>query len=94
MPNFTYISAHTVISRHAAIRMQQRAIPAAAVDLLLDFARPTSVGGGALSYRFTDDTWDAAMSAIGDAGPALRRFRNAYVIEGRNGVVVTAAWIH
>lgn len=74
--------------------MQQRSIPADAVDLLLDFGTPTPVGDGATSYRFTATSWDAAASALGEAARAFHRYRNAYVIEGRNGVVVTAAWLH
>lgn len=73
--------------------MQQRSIKPAAVDLLLDFAGSTPVGGGALSYRFTDATWDEAMSCVGSCTPAYRRYRNAYVVESRDGVVITAAWL-
>ena len=94
MPNQSLASQRTAFSRHAIVRMQQRSIPTAAVDLLLDFAQATPVGGGAISYRFTQDSWDIAMSVLGDAAPAFRRYRNAYVIEGRDGVVVTAAWLY
>lgn len=84
----------TTFSRHASARMQQRSIPVAAVELLLDYGNPTPVGGGAVSYRFTSETWDIAMSAVGDAARAYNRYRNAYVVEGRDGVIVTAAWLH
>jgi hypothetical protein len=94
MPHQTISIPRTSLSHHAVLRMQQRSIPAAAVDLLLDYAQPTPVGGGATSYRFTQKSWDLAMSVLGDAAPAFRRYRNAYVIEGRDGVVVTAAWLY
>lgn len=94
MPNQMLASPRTAVSRHAALRMQQRSIPSAVVDLLLDYADPTPVGGGAMSYRFNQTSWDFAMSSLGDAARSFGRYRNAYVIEGRNGVVVTAAWLH
>lgn len=83
----------STLSRHAAVRMQQRSIPTAVVELLLDFGKPTPVGGGATSYRFTAATWDEAMSSM-DRPSELRRYRNAYVVESRGGVVITAAWLH
>lgn len=94
MPNPTLPTAVTYLSRHAEVRMQQRSITPEAIDLLLDYAVASPVGGGAVSYRFTKATWDIAMSALGDEAPAYRRFRNAYVIEGRDGVIITTAWLH
>jgi hypothetical protein len=88
----THFTTH--YSRHAAVRMQQRSIPDAAVELLLDFALPTPVGGGSLSYRFTADTWADAQTALGSRAPAFVKYRNAYVIESADGVVITAAWLH
>lgn len=81
-------------SQHAGRRMQQRCIPAAAVELLLDYALPTPVGGGAVSYRFTKETWAEAQAALGAAAPAFAKFRNAYVIESADGVVITTAWLY
>jgi hypothetical protein len=73
--------------------MQQRCIPAAAVDLLLDFARPLPAGDGARSYRFNRKTWADAAAALGPQAKAFARFRNAYVIESADGAVITAAWL-
>lgn len=82
------------LSRHATIRMQQRSIPPQVIDLLLDFATPVPAGGGAMSYHFTRITWDEAMAGAGSAAPQLQRYRNAYVVEGRDGTVITAAWLN
>lgn len=64
-----------------------------AIELLLDFGKATPVGGGALSYRFTDETWDEAMTCVGTWARTYVRYRNAYVVESRDGLVITAAWL-
>ncbi len=87
-------TAHIRLTRHASIRMQQRCIPLTVVELLLDYAEPTAVGGGALSYRFTRKTWDEAMAALGPTATRFAKFRNAYVIEASDGAVITAARLH
>lgn len=91
--NTINLPTRSILSRHAAIRMQQRSIPSVVVELLLDFGKATPVGGGATSYRFNAATWDEAMSSVGNPA-SLRRYRNAYVVESRDGVVITAAWLH
>lgn len=84
----------SILSKHAAVRMQQRRIPTIVVDLLLDYGAATQVGGGATSYRFTASTFDEAMSALGGRAADYCKYRNAYVVESRDGVVITAAWLH
>ncbi len=91
--NTINLPTRSILSRHAAIRMQQRSIPSTVVELLLDFGKATPVRGGATSYRFNAATWDEAMSSIGNPA-SLRRYRNVYVVESRDGVVITAAWLH
>lgn len=81
-------------SHHADMRMQQRCIPADAVELLLDYAEPRLAGGGARSYRFTRTSWAEARAALGAVAPAFAKFRNAYVVESSDGVIITAAWRH
>ena len=34
------------------------------------------------------------MTSTGSAAPQLQRYRNAYVVEGRDGTVITAAWLN
>lgn len=88
--------AHAVTrySRHADVRMRQRRIPAAAIDLLLDFGEPTHAEAGARRYRFTRSSWAEAQAALGAAASTFAKYRNAYVVEGDAGVVITAAWLN
>ena len=79
---------------HASARMQKRSIPQAVVELLLDYAHPTPVGGGAQCYRFSRTTWADATSALGAKAPAFVKYRNAYVVESGDGLVITAAWLY
>jgi hypothetical protein len=80
-------------SRHAEIRMQQRSISGEAVELLLDSSEPIPVGAGALSYRFTKETWADAQTELGSKAAAFFRYRSAYVVESADGVIITAAWL-
>jgi len=81
-------------SRHAERRMQQRSIPLAATELLLDYGYPTPAGGGATLWRFDRKSWRTMQSALGPSVRAFEKFRNAYLIEGGDGTIVTAAWLH
>ena len=91
----TYQSLNsTRYTHHANARMQQRSIPEAVVELLLDYAHPTPVGGDAQSYRFTRATWCDAVSALGAKASAFAKYRNAYVVESGDGLVITAAWLY
>ena len=85
--------AETRLTRHAHLRMQQRSIPAAIVDLLLDYGEPMAVGGGATSYRFTRQSWADAVASAGSAAARIAKYRKAYVIESSDGTVITAAWL-
>jgi hypothetical protein len=80
------------ITRHAAVRMQQRAIPADAIDLLLEFGTSTRRHGTDSIYfdraarRLAADTLDSAT---------LRRsekYLNAYAVVADDGSLITAAW--
>ena len=91
--SYSFISHHT-LSRHARIRMAQRSIPQFVVDLLLDFTDPVSAGSGCHLHRFNADSWAEAQHAVGNRASRLDRYRNAYIIVGANGSVVTAARLH
>ena len=88
----SYISHR--ISRHAAIRMQQRSIPSVVVDLLLDLTDSLPAGSGCVAHRFTADSWAEAKRCLGQRATQIDRYRNAYVVVGENGTVVTAARLH
>lgn len=90
--NFTTVSPR--LSRHAMVQMQRRCIPDSAVELILDFAHSTPSGNGTQRYRFDNRTWAAAADFLGGRARDFEKFRNAYVIEGADGTVVTAAWLY
>jgi hypothetical protein len=77
---------------HAARRCAQRSIPAEAVDLLLDYARPAR-SHGADRYSFDRASRHRLRADLGD-----RRFRDverwldAYAVVADDGQVITAAW--
>lgn len=81
-----------VLTAHAARRCAGRAIPAEAVDLLLDHARPAR-SHGADRYSFDRASRHHLRAELGD-----RRFRDverwldAYAVVSDDGHVITAAW--
>ena len=77
-----------MLSRHARKRMQQRGVPYAVVDILLDFGRAEHDGhGGEIIYLDSNDRRVAR--------PLFREFGigdhclNAYLVVGSNGNVLT-----
>jgi hypothetical protein len=82
-------SSHT---RHANVRMQQRSIPPAAVDVLLGFANPVRVRGHADRYEFDKRSWKRAKAYLGnDVARSFERYRDLYAIVA-DGRVITVAW--
>lgn len=79
----------TKLTAHARIRMQQRGIPAAAVDTLLDYGKVTHVDGGREIVFF--DKAARRRFATQDPRAARRadRLVRAYAILGSDGVVIT-----
>ena len=66
-----------IFTDHARARMQQRGIPAAAVEALLDYGRSVPAGRGCELVFFD--------KAVRKAAP----FPRAYAVVGRDGLVVT-----
>ena len=87
------ITAETAsLSRHARIRMAQRAIPAAAIELMLDYGTTTRVNG-ADSYFFDKVARRRARLHLApDALRGVERYLNAYTVVADSGAVITAAW--
>ncbi|NJR80535.1 hypothetical protein [Sphingomonas corticis] len=84
----------TKLSKHAALRSQQRSMSPDIIDAVIDFGKERHACGGCFSYSFTDRTWRRFVDAMGPAARRLERARSAYVIVADNGLVVTAAWRH
>lgn len=77
---------------HAQRRMQERSIPPAVIDALLDFGERRPAGGGAESIYFTKRTWQHFATYVGRAIKGYERYRNCYLIEGENGSIITPAF--
>lgn len=79
------------ISAHAQKRQQQRSIPSAVIDCLLDFGDVRHAGNGAESYFSTKRSWRKVSAYFGSGAKAFETYRNAYAIVA-GGNVVTAAY--
>ena len=81
------------LTQHASCRAQQRSIPQAVIDLLLDFGEATNAGFGAERYTFSKRSWRAVAAYLGPGAKHYERYRSAYIVIA-SGCVITAAWIH
>lgn len=82
----------TLLSRHARVRMAQRALPPAAIDLVLDYGACVRVRG-ADSYFFDKAARQRVRRQLGAAvARRAERYMNAYAVVGDDGAVITAAW--
>ena len=80
------------ITTHAATRMQQRAIPEAAIEMLLDYGTTKRAKGAdrfffdrAARQRLQRDLSEQAVRKIA-------RFLDAYALVSDDGAIITAAW--
>lgn len=79
-------------SRHAAKRLQQRAIPIAFVDLVIEHGIERPCGGGCSSHSLDKRGWHTIERRFGRYAASLRRARDLYVVTSSDGAVITAAW--
>jgi hypothetical protein len=81
----------TEISKHAAIRSQQRGIPPLLIDLLIQFGSTEPAGGGA-SKVFLDKTGRKRLKAYaGQLAAALKPHLDAYAVLSPDGQIITVA---
>lgn len=80
-------------SRHAHQRRQQRAIPQAVIDGLLDFgeARRTR-DGQAWRWTFGKRGWKRFAAWLGPAAAHFERYRRVYLVTAADDTLVTVAW--
>lgn len=83
-----------VRTSHAVCRQQQRAIPTAIIDALLDFGERRPAGSGASSVYFTKRSWRRLSAYVGSAIIGYERYRHCYLIEGPDGAVITIGFRH
>lgn len=79
------------MSQHAAIRSQQRAIPAMVVDLLLQFGTNEPAGGGATKLFFDKAARRRVKSYAGPLAGMLGEHLNVYAVVGPDDKVITTA---
>jgi hypothetical protein len=81
------------MTHHARLRSQQRSIPAAVREALIDFGERRRAGRGAESVFFTKKSWKRLEGYMGsDISRAFEKYRNCYLIEADDGAVVTEAY--
>lgn len=78
------------LTAHARVRMQQRGIPAAALEVLLDYGREVHDRRGARIVRFDKRSRRRAARELGArAFRSLERFLGAYAVVGADDAVIT-----
>ena len=80
------------LSKHAAIRSQQRGIPIKAIDVLLDFGKLQHSKGG-LSFSMDKSSRYKAQAELGEVEYKLiERWLNCYVVVSQDGKMLTVAF--
>ena len=77
------------LTHHAAQRLQQRAIPRPALDVLRRYGCTVYSNGARIRY-FDKRSWQQVMRCIGTQIEDPERLVNLYYVESKEGVVVTA----
>jgi hypothetical protein len=77
------------LTHHAAQRLQQRAIPRSALEVLRRYGR-TEYSNGARIRFFDKRAWRQVLSLGGALVMDSERLANMYIVENQEGVVVTA----
>ena len=82
------------LTTHARVRMQQRGIPAAAVEVLLDFgAESHDHRNGCRIVRFDKRSRKRAARELGERSfRAVERYLDTYAVVGPDDAVVTVAY--
>ena len=79
-----------ILTNHARVRMQQRGIPAAALEVLLDFGRVRHVHDRGREIIFFDKAARTRLfQELPTAAKQATRLTRAYAILGSDGDVIT-----
>lgn len=80
-----------MFTQHAQTRMQQRAIPLSAADVLIDYGEHRR-HAGAKVYYLTRRSRSQVLKTVGkQAFLKLEKALDAYLVVGDDGTVITAA---
>src|SRR5262245_17519984 len=77
------------LTTHARVRMQQRGIPEAALDVLLEHGREAHDHHGAVIVLFDKRSRKALRRRIGDSFRKVERWLDSYAVVGDDGAVIT-----
>ena len=81
------------LTTHARVRMQQRGIPTAAVEVLLDYGREAHDHHGCRIVRFDKRSRRLAARELGERSfRAVERYLDTYAVVGPDDAVVTVAY--
>jgi hypothetical protein len=78
-------------TRHASVRLQQRAIPPLLIDFLLEFGVRAPAGSGAESYCFSKKGWRRLQRLLGPTAKHFDKYRDVFAVVSGDGLVITAA---
>lgn len=84
----------TPLTRHGASRSQQRSVPHAVIDALIDFGETQHDGQGATRHFFTKRAWRSYCAYLGTEAKYYERYRSAYAVVADDGSVITTGWRH
>lgn len=78
-----------MMTKHAQVRSQQRAIPGLLVDLLLQFGSSESVGDGASKVFFDKVARRRVHAYAGPLAPLLDKHLDLYAVVASDSTVIT-----
>ncbi|MFM0140436.1 hypothetical protein [Caballeronia grimmiae] len=79
------------LSKHAAVRLQQRGIAPLIVDLLLQFGATERSGGDTTTYYFDKPARRRLRAYAGPLARLLEGHLDYYAVVGADGTIVTTA---
>lgn len=78
-----------MMTRHANVRLQQRAIPPLLIDLLLQFGATEKAPGGVNKVFFDKNARRRVQSYAGPLASLLEQHMDVYAVVGDNEQVIT-----
>lgn len=78
-----------VMTKHAAVRQQQRGIPQLMVDLLLDFGSSEPSGNGTFLFFFDKPAKRRLESYVGPLAKNFQEYLDVYAIVTDKAVITT-----
>jgi hypothetical protein len=80
-----------IMTTHASIRCQQRAIPPFVLDLLLEFGTSEPAGGGTRKVYFDKAARRHVRAYVGKLSAAIEPHLDIYAVVSNDNQIVTAA---